>query len=94
MIPRWFLRSKFWFTNMFMDEYMSRDAVGIFFAAAVMHVPIYLWGVHMNREVEIHNSHVNYAVEYIPRRNRLAHSMIFEEFETHVEAWRELAKAD
>ena len=90
MIPKWFLRSKFWFVNLFMDEYMTRDAMAIMMATLIMHVPMYFWGIFVNRESEIYNSHINYQIEYGPRRNRLAHSMIFEEFEMHVEKWREL----
>lgn len=93
MIPKWLLRSKFWFINLFMDEYMTRDAMGIMSAVLVMHIPLYIWGLFLNRESEIHFSHVNYLNTYGPRRNRLAHSLIFEEFEMKVEEWRELEKS-
>ena len=92
MIPKWFLRSRFWFINLFYDEYLSRDSMAIMLAAVIMHIPMYVWGIHANREVEIHNTHMNYNIEYGPRRNRLTHSLIFEEFETHVEKWREFMK--
>ena len=90
MIPKWFLRSKFWFVNLFMDEYMTRDAMAIMMATFVLHVPMYFWGILVNREIEIYNSHIIYQVDYAPRRNRLTHSLIFEEFETQVEKWRSL----
>lgn len=35
-------------------------------------------------------SHRNYVLEYGPRRNRLAHSMLFEEFEIVLENWMDL----
>lgn len=94
MIPRWFLRSRFWFVNLFMDEYLSRDGMAIMFATLTMVVPAYFWGIHINREGEIHSSHVNYQVEYGTRRNRLAHSLIFEEFELQVEKWRQFESND
>jgi len=90
MIPRWFLRSRFWYINLFLDEYLSRDAMAILFATVMLHVPVYLWGIHVNREAEIQSSHMNYYIEYGPRRNRLAHSLIFEEFEMQVEDWQKL----
>lgn len=92
MIPKWFLRSRFWFINLYLDEYISRDSMAILMATLVMQVPVYLWGLHCNRESEITMAHTNYSRTYAPRRNRLAHSMVFEEFELHTEAWRELAK--
>ena len=46
----------------------------------------------MNRNLETHYSHKNYVVEYLPRRNRLTHSMLFEEFEIIVERWQEMEK--
>ncbi|OMJ72562.1 hypothetical protein SteCoe_18706 [Stentor coeruleus] len=90
MIPRWFLRSRFWFINLLLDEYVSRDAMAILGATLIMHVPMYFWGMFVNRETEIYHSHINYQNEYAPRRNRLAHSLIFEEFEMQVEQWKGL----
>ncbi|CAG9328502.1 unnamed protein product [Blepharisma stoltei] len=94
MIPRWFLRSRFWFVCGFMDEYLSRDGMAIAMASLVMFIPGYLWGVHINREAEVHNSHLNYQIEFGARRNRLAHSLIFEEFEMQVEQWRKFTEGD
>ena len=93
MIPRWFLRSRFWFTNLFLDEYMTKEAMTIMSTIVIMHVPMYIWGMFCNREGEVHFSHVNYMNVYGPRRNRLTHSLLFEEFEMKVEQWRELAKS-
>ena len=94
MIPKWFLRSRFWYINLYLDEYISRDSMAILMATVVMQIPVYLWGLHINRESEIDMSHVNYNRIYMPRRNRLAHSLIFEEFEMHTEQWRELLKTN
>jgi len=46
----------------------------------------------MNREIEVTHSHTNYVHEYMPRRNRLTHSLLFEEFETVLENWQALDK--
>jgi len=48
------------------------------------------WGVHINREIETNFAHRNYVLEYGPRRNRLAHSLLFEEFEIVCENWMDL----
>ena len=93
MIPKWFLRSRVWFVNMFMDEYLTREPMNFMLGLVIMHVPLYIWGLHVNREAEIQSSHVNYMVEYGPRRNRLAHSLIFEEFDMHLDAWKAMEKA-
>lgn len=47
----------------------------------------------MNREIEVHFSHKNYLIEYLPRRNRLTHSMLFEQFEVLMERWQEMEDA-
>jgi hypothetical protein len=49
-------------------------------------------GITINRAVEEGSSHKNYFVEYHPRRNRLTHSLIFEEFEMIVEDWDKLER--
>ena len=49
-------------------------------------------GISLNRAVEEHNAHKMYFIENNPRRNRLTHSMIFEEFEMVVENWDKLEK--
>lgn len=49
-------------------------------------------GISINRAVEEGSAHKNYFVEYHPRRNRLAHSLIFEEFEMVVEDWDKLER--
>jgi len=83
-------RNRHWYYRSMYDDYYGREtrfALGI---AGVIWIPHYLWGVHFNREMEVNYSHKNYFVEYGPRRNRLTHSMIFEEFEMVVERWQDL----
>lgn len=49
-------------------------------------------GISINRAVEEGSAHKNYLIEYHPRRNRLTHSLIFEEFEMIVEDWDKLER--
>ena len=58
--------------------------------ASVIWIPHYAWGVHINRKMEEHTAHKNYAHEWGPRRNRLTHSLLFEEFEQVLENWIDL----
>ncbi len=48
------------------------------------------WGIHLNRTFEVSFSHRNYAHEWGPRRNRLTHSLEFEQFEMILENWQDL----
>jgi hypothetical protein len=38
------------------------------------------------------SAHKNYYIEYGPRRNRLTHNLIFEEFEVILERWMDLSE--
>ena len=60
--------------------------IGIF----INFIQNYRWGIHLNREIEVNFSHRNYQIEYGPRRNRLTHSLLFEEFEVVLEEWSKL----
>jgi hypothetical protein len=46
--------------------------------------------MHVNRAIEENSAHKMYFIEYGPRRNRLTHSMVFEEFEMVLEKWMDL----
>ena len=59
-------------------------------AALLVSIVIPRWGIHLNREIEVNYSHRNYQLEYGPRRNRLTHSLLFEEFEVVMEEWQTL----
>ncbi len=83
-------RNRFWWYRSLYDDYMLREfrvAVGI---GGIIFLPFYWWGVHLNREIEVHVSHKNYKLDYLPRRNRLTHSLLFEQFEMLVEKWQDL----
>ena len=83
-------RNRYWWYRSLYDEYMTREFRVAFGISGVIFLPFYWWGIHMNRELEVHASHKNYMDHYLPRRNRLTHSMLFEEFETYLERWEAL----
>jgi hypothetical protein len=61
-------------------------------AALLVDNKTFRMGISINRAVEEGSAHKNYFIEYHPRRNRLAHSLIFEEFEMVVEDWHSLER--
>lgn len=69
---------------------MLREFRLSFFFGAFLWLPHYWWGVHINREVETIHSHNIYEENYGPRRNRLTHSLLFEQFEVFLENWEKL----
>lgn len=81
-------RNRFWYYRSVYDDYMMREIRLTFGIAGIVWLPFYWWGVHLNRAIETNYSHKNYVTEYMPRRNRLTHSLLFEEFETIVERWQ------
>lgn len=82
-------RNRHWYYRSLYDDYCMREIRYTTAVTSIVWVPHYLWGVHFNRLYEEHHSHNNYVIEYMPRRNRLTHSMIFEEFEMLVEKWQD-----
>jgi len=48
------------------------------------------YGIHLNRTNEVNYSHKNYELVWGPRRNRLTHSLLFEEFDVILEKWQDL----
>mmetsp|Transcript_45141 Transcript_45141/g.52211 ORF Transcript_45141/g.52211 Transcript_45141/m.52211 type:complete len:103 (-) Transcript_45141:167-475(-) len=84
------VRNRHWWYRSLYDDYYGRETRFAFGLAGIIWIPHYLWGIHLNREIEVNYSHKNYQHEYGPRRNRLTHSMVFEEFEIAVERWQDL----
>lgn len=72
------------------DEYLLRDVRRTILLASVIYLPAYWWGIHMNRALEIDESHAYYIKNYGPKRLRLTHSLLFEEFEMHLEEWKKM----
>ncbi len=85
-----------------LDDYIGREMRMSFGLAAIIWIPHYAYinsfiystlfpsyGVLLNRKIEENYAHKIYAYEYGPRRNRLTHSMVFEEFEMVLENWEQ-----
>ena len=53
-------------------------------------IPLYWYGIHMNRMKEINNNMKFYEWNYIDKRNRLTHNMIMEHFEVHKEMLQDI----
>jgi hypothetical protein len=87
-------RNRFWLIRSLYDENMSREFRLSFLAATFLGIPHYVYGIHINRQIEENYSHINYAMVNAPRRNRLTHSMLFEEFEEVLEEWQRLQEQD
>lgn len=84
------MRNRFWWYRSLYDDYMTREFRLAFGISGLIYLPMYWWGVHFNREIESKVAHKNYFREVGPMRNRLTHSMLFEEFEMIVEKWMDL----
>ena len=58
--------------------------------AGLIYIPFYVWGIHINREIEVNSAHSVYTVKYQPRRNRLTEALFYEEFEMFLERYKAL----
>ena len=86
----YFTRTRAWVYIAFYDEYVGRHihtcaGLSLFFI-----VPLYLYGIHVNRISENNCNHFLYNWQYFDKRNRLCHNMIMEHFEVHKEALEDL----
>lgn len=84
------VRNRFWYYRSMYDEYLLREVRRTFLICSFIYLPAYWWGIHFNRALEIDESHCYYTQHYLPRRLRLTHSLLFEEFETVLEDWQQL----
>ena len=85
-------RNRFWYFRSMYDEYLVRDVRRTLLISSFIWLPAYWWGIHINRELEVDASLDYYRGKYMPRRLRLTHSMMFEEFEMVLEDWEVLQK--
>ena len=73
------------------NEAVFRSQYGIVGASLLVLADLfYRYGIYLNRSMEEGNARKNYLVEYEPRRNRLTHDLIYEEFEMVLEDWVKL----
>mmetsp|Transcript_34918 Transcript_34918/g.31444 ORF Transcript_34918/g.31444 Transcript_34918/m.31444 type:complete len:117 (-) Transcript_34918:201-551(-) len=83
-------RNRHWYYRTLFDDYYGREARFSMMIAGFIWIPHYCYGIHLNREVEVNYAHKVYHLEYGPRRNRLCHSLCFEEFDMVLEKWMDL----
>lgn len=83
-------RNRYWFYKSLYDDYIGREFRLSFGLSCLIWLPHYWYGIHLNRTIEEGAAHKNYFVEWNPRRNRLTHNLIFEEFEMVLENWVKL----
>ena len=78
-------RSRAWMYIAFYDEYVGRHintsaGLSLFFI-----IPLYMYGLSVNRVTEENANHMLYGFTYFDKRNRLCHNMVMEHFEVHKE---------
>jgi len=83
-------RNRFWWYRSMYDDYLLREIRLTLGIGAFIWLPMYWWGIHLNREFDILSTRKNYLEEFGPQRNRLTHSLLFEEFEVSLEKWQDL----
>eukprot|EP00357_Protocruzia_adherens_P009019 CAMPEP_0114996206 /NCGR_PEP_ID=MMETSP0216-20121206/14174_1 /TAXON_ID=223996 /ORGANISM="Protocruzia adherens, Strain Boccale" /LENGTH=83 /DNA_ID=CAMNT_0002360369 /DNA_START=83 /DNA_END=334 /DNA_ORIENTATION=+ len=67
---------------------MTREIHYTWMIGTFVVLPYYWWGLHITREGEVNISHGNYYQEYQPRRLRMTHNLIFENFVMMSEQWQ------
>ena len=85
-----FYRNRFWVYRSLYDDYCLREIRMSYVFSGLIYIPFYLWGVHINREVEVYNSHIIYTNEYGPRRSRLHEALMYEKLEMMIEQYKRL----
>ena len=83
-------RTRAWVYIAFYDEYVGRHintsaGLSIFFF-----IPIYLYGIQVNRICEQNANHYLYNWQYFDKRNRLTHNLCMEHFEMRKEQLEDL----
>ena len=66
-------------------DFHGADINTSFGGSIIFMIPMYLYGIHVNRLNEETFNHYMYNWQYWDKRNRLCHNMIMEHFEVHKE---------
>ena len=86
----YFSRNRAWVHIAFYDEYANKH-IGVSTALSVLFmVPLYWYGIYINRCKEQHQAAFFYNWHFTEKRNRLTHNMIMEHFEVHTEQVEDL----
>ncbi|KAM3130164.1 hypothetical protein pb186bvf_017767 [Paramecium bursaria] len=83
-------RNRHWWYRSLYDDYIGREMRISFGISALLWIPHYAYGIYVNRRVEEGTSRKIYSQEWGPRRNRLTHSLVFEQFEQVIDDWQKL----
>ena len=83
-------RNRAWVYVAFYDEYVGRHINTSIGGSIMFMLPMYLYGIHLNRLNEETFNHYMYNWQYWDKRNRLCHNMIMEHFEVHKENLEDL----
>ena len=81
----YFTRTRAWVYIAFYDEYVGRHINTCAGLSIVCIIPLYLYGIHVNRISEENCNHFLYNWLYFDKRSRLCHNMVMEHFEVHKE---------
>ena len=86
----WLTRTRAWVYIAFYDEYVGRHINTCAGLSVLFFIPMYLYGMHVNRIVDRNANHMLYNWHYFDKRNRLTHNLIMEHFEVHKEQLEDL----
>ena len=81
----WLTRSRAWVYIAFYDEYVGRHIHTSAGLSMAFFIPMYMYGIHVNRNFEQTSTRFMYCWEHFDKRNRMCHNMIMEHFEMHTE---------
>ena len=85
----YFTRNRAWVYIAFYDEYVGRSIHTACGLSIAIFMPLYFYGMRLNRTVENNFNHMMYHWQYADKRNRLTHNLIMEHFEMHKEKLEE-----
>ena len=86
----YFTRTRAWVYIAFYDEYVGRHINTCAGLSICCIIPLYLYGIHVNRISEENCNHYLYNWQYFDKRNRMCHNMVMEHFEVHKEQLEDL----
>ena len=83
-------RTRAWVYIAFYDEYVGRHINTSAGLSVLFFIPLYLYGLNVNRICEQNANHYLYNWAYFDKRNRLTHNLCMEHFEMHKEQLEDL----
>ena len=83
-------RTRAWCYIAFYDEYVGRHINTAAGLSVLFFIPLYLYGINVNRICEQNANHYLYNWAFFDKRNRLTHNLCMEHFELHKEQLEDL----